>query len=421
VDRQSVIIIGGGIAGLIAAKKLSAQNKRVVLLEARDRLGGRINSITLENLPGLVLEYGAEFIHGKLPATLELLKEYKIPFHPVEGEMVNLTKESLSAHEGVAWNKLVQKMSELKKDVTLSDFLDDHFPGEKNVSFKNSIKKYASGFDLADPDSASTMALYREWNAESDDQFRIEGGYKELVIALYNDCIRSGCKMFTSTIVKEIAWSKESVKVLTVTEKLFTASKVLITIPGGILTEETKKGFIHFKPSIAEKIDAYRNIGFGSVIKIFLVFNAAFWESQYKDAGFFFTPDAIPTWWTQNPKKNNLLIGWLGGCEAKKWIQQTDEKILEAAIDSLALSFGLPKEQLNKRLLYSKIVNWYIEDFTHGGYSFSKVDTSMAKKQLNEPAENTIYFAGEALYDGPMQGTVEAALQNGIETAEKMM
>jgi monoamine oxidase len=421
VQQRSVIIVGGGIAGLIAAKKLCAQKNQVILLEARDRTGGRINTIVADDFPGLLLEYGAEFIHGNLPATLDLLHQYKIPFHKVEGEMVNLTDQESSAHEGRAWNKLLEKMSALKKDISLSDFLEEHYPGEKNIAFKNSIKKYASGFDLADPDLASTKALYREWSAEPDDQFRIEGGYKRLVDALVDDCVRSGCKIFTSTVVREIRWSKNSVNVITEKGNSFAAEKILITIPAGVLKDENKKGSIHFHPAIPEKINAFKNIGFGSVIKILLVFNDAFWRPEYKDAGFFFTQYAVPTWWTQEPEKNNLLTGWLGDTETKKWNGQPDEKILEGAIRSLALAFHIPEDQIKNKLVHSKIINWMNENFSCGGYSFSTLNTDIAKKELAEPTADTIYFAGEALYEGSMQGTAEAALQSGIETAEKMM
>jgi monoamine oxidase len=420
VREQSVIIIGGGIAGLRAAKILCSQKKQVVLLEARSRLGGRIDTIIPDHFPGTVLECGAEFIHGELPATVGLLHQYKIPFHRVLGEMVNLSKEKSAAHEGSAWNKMLEKMSALKKDISLSGFLDEHFAGEKNISFNNSIKKYAAGFDLADPHTASSRSLYREWNGGSDNQFRIEGGYKKLIDALHDDCLQSGCEIFTSTVINEIRWRKNSVRVSTTTGKLFSASKALITIPAGIFKDETKKGFIHFNPAIPEKISAFKDIGFGAVIKIFLLFKTAFWRSAYKDGGFFFTPFSVPTWWTQEPEKNNLLTGWLGGYDVKKWDQQPDEKILEAAINSLALSFDLHKNQLQELLVYSKIINWNKEDFSNGGYCFSTLNSATAKNQLAEPTENTIYFAGEAVYDGQMQGTVEAALQSAMETAAKM-
>jgi len=405
----------------MAAKQLSSRGKSVLLLEARERLGGRIHTIVADNLPGLVLESGAEFIHGKLPATLGLLNEYKIPFYKVEGEMVNLTKEKSSMHEGASWDKLMDRMAALKKDDTLAGFLDKHFPGKKNTSFKHSIKQFASGFDLADPAVASAQALYREWKGESDDQFRVEGGYKELIDALQDDCIKAGCEIHTSSIVKTVAWSKGSVTVFTENGESFAAEKILITVPAGVLQDETKTGFVHFQPAIEEKIDAFKHIGFGPVIKILLLFHAPFWKSRYQHPGFFFTPQSIPTWWTQNPKQNNLLTGWLGGCEANQWDQHTDAEILAAAISSLALSFDLAAGELTHLLAYSTIINWSKEAFTHGGYSFSLLRSREAKKQLAEPIENTLYFAGEALCDGLMQGTVEAALKSAIECSEKMI
>jgi monoamine oxidase len=421
VQQQSVIIVGGGIAGLIAAKLLSAKQKHVVLIEGRERLGGRINTILPDNLPGLVLECGAEFIHGNLPLTFEVLNAYGIPFYKVEGQMVNLTKEGSSIHEGASWNKLMDKMAALNKDVTLSDLLDEHFPGKKNNSFKNSIKQFASGFDLADPVVASSKVLYREWNGESDDQYRIEGGYKKIIDALHNDCERAGCEIHMSSVVKKIIWSKGSVSVLTEKGETFTGDKALITVPAGVLQDETKRGFIHFLPPIPRKTNAFRSIGFGSVIKLFLLFKEDFWKSRYKNPGFFFTPHFIPTWWTQEPKKNNLLIGWLGGKASTKWSNHNAAEILELALESLAFSFDLPKLQVNEMLLFSKIVDWGKEEFTYGGYSFSLPNSQDAKKELHNPKENTIYFAGEALYEGPMQGTVEAALKTGTEAAEKIL
>ena len=419
---EQIIIIGGGIAGLYAAKKLSAEKKHVILLEARDRLGGRIHTIISNNGASIEMEYGAEFVHGELPITLGLLKEYGISYYKTTGEMYDLTKTKSSEHDDAKWNSLLQAMVELKSDIALSDFLNKFFSGKKNNSLRNAAEKYASGFDLADPEIASSMALYREWSAESELQFRIEGGYKKLIDALHNDCLKMGCNIYTSSIVKEIEWSKNDVKIILSSGKSFTGNKALITIPAGVWQDGVaNKGFIHFKPAITQKIDLFRHIGFGSVIKLFLVFKFPFWISQYENAAFFFTPNSIPTWWTQEPKKNNLLTGWLGGIEAKKWNKKSDDEILHAAIDSLASSFNQGITNLKEILISSKIINWENEIFTKGGYSFSALDTSNARMQLCDPIENTLFFAGEALHNGIMQGTVEAALHSAFDSLLKMI
>ena len=79
MNNADVIIIGAGISGLVAARELCRAGQRVIILEARNRCGGRIHTLSQQEFP-VIAETGAEFIHGKLPATLGLLKEYKIPY-----------------------------------------------------------------------------------------------------------------------------------------------------------------------------------------------------------------------------------------------------------------------------------------------------------------------------------------------------
>src|SRR6478672_12122470 len=82
-----ILIIGAGASGLMAAKELSAKGKKVIIIEARNRPGGRINTIS-EKYFSLPIEAGAEFIHGNLPLTLQLLKENNIPYAKMAGSML---------------------------------------------------------------------------------------------------------------------------------------------------------------------------------------------------------------------------------------------------------------------------------------------------------------------------------------------
>src|SRR5664280_1021725 len=91
-----VIIIGGGAAGLMAAKLLSESGKKILILEAKDRLGGRIQRI--ENFSFLV-EGGAEFIHGKLKATFNLLKEAGLKTEKLKGNFCRVTNGNWSTEE----------------------------------------------------------------------------------------------------------------------------------------------------------------------------------------------------------------------------------------------------------------------------------------------------------------------------------
>ncbi len=77
MDKKSLLIAGAGAAGLMAARELSRQGYHITILEGRDRTGGRIHTLDDPLFP-IPVEAGAEFIHGKLPLTFSLLKEYKL-------------------------------------------------------------------------------------------------------------------------------------------------------------------------------------------------------------------------------------------------------------------------------------------------------------------------------------------------------
>ena len=88
---ETIIVIGAGAAGLMAAYELSKNNKKVIVLEAAERLGGRIYTYT-NNAFSEPVELGAEFIHGNLPLTLNLLKQAGIKYHAVKGKMFHVEK-----------------------------------------------------------------------------------------------------------------------------------------------------------------------------------------------------------------------------------------------------------------------------------------------------------------------------------------
>ena len=128
----------------------------------------------------------------------------------------------------------------------------------------------------------------------------------------------------------------------------------------------------------------------------------------------------VPTWWTQLPDRDAVLTGWLGGKKAKEFEEKTDREILEAALQSLANIFQQNIEQIQSYIIKSYVFNWSKDPFALGAYSFPTIHTKESRKILNNAIEHTIFFAGEASYDGPYGGTVEAALKSGLETAKKI-
>ncbi len=202
----------------------------------------------------------------------------------------------------------------------------------------------------------------------------------------------------------------------------YKANKVIVAVPVSVLQAGINSAdYLEFDPFIPQHIKAAGNIGFGAVIKIVLEFSENFWSEKKKDAGFIFTNEEVPTWWTQLPEQNNILTGWLGGEKAIVVKDETDEAILNKAIMSLSAAFDISTNKLRGKLQASAIANWCKEPDINGGYSFNTIESVEAKHILRQPIDDTIFFSGEALFEGVPGGTVEAALQSGKKTAQGIL
>lgn len=397
---MDIIIIGAGAAGLMAAKELSADHN-ITILEAKEAIGGRIQTVQQH------IETGAEFVHGELSVTLNLLKEAGLSYTAISGNMYTVEKGQWNKEENFieGWDDLLDKMGTLKDDMTLMEFLENQYAESRYRELREEITRYVQGFDLADPSKVSVKYLHKEWTNEDNTNFRIDRGYSALINFLANDL-----NIITGSPVKSIEWENGNVKVQTGNGQSYTAQKVILTTSIGVI----QHNFIHFTPAIDDYVNAASHIGWGSVIKIVLEFKEIFWK---KDTGFIFTKEKIPTWWTQSPHQVPILTGWLGGPPAEHYKQVPKEEILKTALDVLS---GIFQRELPP-LVDSYISNWVQDPGILGSYSYDTPTSGNARKLLNTPLQDTIYFAGEALYDGTHPGTVEAALVSGKEVAKKIL
>ena len=199
--------------------------------------------------------------------------------------------------------------------------------------------------------------------------------------------------------------------------KKYSAGKLLITVPIPVLAEKNNPAFIQFSPALPAIHKAAKEIGFGHVIKIILEFKKPFWK---RDTGFVISEEIFLTWWTQLPDKSAVITGWLGGPSAKKLAALTGAQLLSKALGSLAAIYLIPVKTLKAELLNSHVCNWQKNKIIPGGYSYATPASAAAKKILCTPLADTIFFAGEALYEGKSPGTVEAALVTGKNAAEKI-
>jgi monoamine oxidase len=416
--NQQIIIIGAGAAGLMAAYELAKEGQKVIVLEASERSGGRIYTAVCDGFEQ-PLELGAEFVHGELPLTLALLKEAGIAYKPVKGKMLNNRKGKWSSQGEMIpdWGGIMQKMGNLKEDMTLAAFLQEHYSDDQHLELRFIIQDFAEGFDLADPTQASVFALKEEWENEHGQQYRIVGGYRKLAEHLHHLIEKHGGKIYHNTAVNEVNWIENEVTVLTSDGQQFEGSKLVITASPRVL--QTVK--IKFDPALDGYLSDLSQIGFGSVIKVFLQFEEPFWQEHERNTGFVVSDQNIPTWWTQSDQENCLLTGWLGGPEVMPLITVSEEEIIDIGLQSLSNIYGIGKNKLREILVASKAMHWANEEWSMGGYSYSTLQSKTARKLLKMPINNTLFFAGEALYEGNAPGTVEAALANGQETAQRIL
>jgi monoamine oxidase len=411
-----VIIIGAGATGLSAMKLLAETGYHVCLLEAAGVAGGRILTIK-ENFESHV-EAGAEFIHGKLPFTFKLLNEAGLSYEVVEGKMIGVKSGQWQTEEHEDhWNEFMKRLGKLKTDITILQFLEENFFEPEYIHLRQAVQRFAEGFDLADISKASILALKDEWKNIDKKQYRIKGGYIQIIDHLVNRCRQLNTEFYFNSLVNKIEYKEGNVSVYTTDNKKFQAKKLIITVSVGVL----QSGTIQFKPALTDHAVAIQGLGFGAVIKFLLEFKTSFWKEFDDETGFLLTDEEIPTWWTQLPAESHLLTGWLGGPNATKKIFEPDSSLLQTALLSLSSIFRIPPAMLQEELTNCKIINWLNQSYIKGGYSYNTLYSEQARKILSTPVDNTIYFAGEAISKNESQGTVESALQSGHDTAQMLI
>ncbi|MCC9136952.1 FAD-dependent oxidoreductase [Pontibacter silvestris] len=417
----------------MAARHLAKAGYKVAVLEARDRTGGRIYTQRAAGF-SVPIEVGAEFVHGNLPVTQEVFKEAGISFFAMEGKSYQVKHGELQQSDEFIDNyqELIKKLNKLEEDLTLAAFLEKYFKEEQYTGLRESVTKFAEGYDAANIQQLSAMALRDELQSGgATNSYFPKGGYSQVLDFLANEAQASGCVIHLSLIVQEVRWQAGHVEVLCEQEQSFTASKILITVPLGVLLSEPgSKGHIRFTPALPEKSAALQTLGFGPVIKILLEFKTAFWDneknkqqvSQLPELSFLFS-DATPapTWWTHFPEKTPLLTGWISGPLAEKHKDLTEDDIITEALKSLAYIFETDTSFLQGQLIAKQVVNWVTDPFARGAYTYATVASKKARKVLTQPQDNTLFFAGEALYEGEAMGTVEAALASGHEAAQQLL
>jgi monoamine oxidase len=417
---RHIVVIGAGAAGLMAARELARTGKRVTILEARDRCGGRIHPLASAEF-GYPAEGGAEFVHGEAPVTRSLLREARLSLLPIEGVQWSVEDGKFS-HRGsqdLHAAELHKALEELKDDLTVAEFLRRHFAGPTYDRLRHSIERMVEGYDAADPERASTLALRDEWmDGGRSSQTRIAGGYAALVEFLTTGCRDHGVAIHLGSVVSAIEAGDERSVVRCANGDAHEYDAVILTVPLPLLKE------IVLPPAERERAEAAAHIGFGNVIKILLRFEARWWLEKRMDLAdltFLLSDARIPVWWTQHPVDLPVLTGWFGGPKTEAMASLGEHELIEAGLSSLAEIFGIDPKQLMRNLVAARAINWANDPLARGAYSYATPETRAAQAVLSRIDGGAVFFSGEALYRGRDMGTVEAALASGLETARALV
>ena len=430
-DESEILIVGAGASGLAAARELSSKFN-VTVLEARARIGGRIHT-HLDPAAGAPIEFGAEFVHGKPPETLEIIRDKGF-------ELIELPnthwyfRNALLSQSKKFWSKIEAATSAMEKhhgaDESFADFLQDYSRKHEIEDINVIASLYIEGFHAAHADRISVQGLNKtnEAAAAIDDekQFRPATGYLPIAQRLHDEAVAHGASFRFETVVSEIDWSAGAIAITSTLGEQFKARRLVLTLPLGVL----QRNDVIFTPELTAKQEAAQKLAVGNAVKVILRFRDPFWEqltlptvdgkrSDLKNLAFIHAPDELPpTWWTQLPVRAPLLVGWAGGPRADLLTSASQDALRDQSLEALSRIFAMSPKALEELLVDFYTHNWATDPFSLGAYSYIPVGGLEAQAALAEPIENTIYFAGEAANTKGHHGTVHGALATGLRAAE---
>lgn len=428
-EETEIVIIGAGAAGLAAARELSNAGRSVVVLEARDRIGGRINT----HHDVWPIELGAEFVHGKPPETLEIVERAGLRLQEIPNRHWHF-HDGVVTKSGEFWSKVEAEMEEMSRytgaDRDFASFLRQHHHTQEIESIAT---LYVEGFHAAHADQISVHGLNKTNKAaeevEDEKQFRLPNGYDQLARSLHDDAVRAGATFRLNTTVEQVNWKRDFVEVLTTTSQTLKARFVLVTLPLTLI----QNGSVRFTPALDDHQSAARKLAMGQVVKVMLRFRECFWEdltvpgedgapTALKDFTFIHVPGELPpTWWTQFPAGVPVLAAWAGGTRAEMVANESDDALLDRSLLALTHILGTSKTFLEDQLEQFYTHNWSRDPLAAGAYSYIPVGGIDAQSELARPLENTVFFAGEATNSEGHHGTVHGALATGLRAAREIL
>lgn len=420
---KRIIVIGAGMAGLAAARTLTAQGHDVVVLEGRDRIGGRM--WTSDKWPGMPVDLGASWIHGVTGNPLTALAEQaesrliytnynRTRTYNTSGKPMTSAESSRLRNFNTQIYRLIDRAQSRGADVSIRQALESLTRGLDPASEAVRFINFIINTEIEHEYSGSATKLSAQWY-DSDKEYRGDDALLPKGYRVIADYLARDLKIEREQVVREVRWSQAPVRVVTDSDE-FTADQVVVTLPLGVLQANR----VLFTPALpALKLTAIARLGMGVLNKCYLRFPTVFWPADVDWIDY--VPEKHGEWaeWVSLKRTNNLpvLLGFNAADRGREIEAWTDEQTVDSAMETLRKIFGagIPDP------VDYQITRWASDPFALGSYSFNALGSvPLMRRELARPAGNRLFFAGEAT-DQDYFGTVHGAYNSGVRAAREIL
>jgi monoamine oxidase len=406
--KERIVVIGAGMAGLAAARRLADAGVDVTVLEARERVGGRTWTDTTLGVP---IDLGAAWIHGPEGNPITELAD-QVGARRVETDFDNPVVFQDGRELGAdlvqatlqRWQEITKELGELSEDAGEDESVATGLAEVADLDdplVQWSVASEIVGEYAADPSELSLKWLSSEGEFGGSDLI-LPGGYIQLVQHLAR-----GLTIRLGTEVNRVSYGGSGVRIET-SGGAVEADRAIVTVPLGVL----KAGAVAFDPPLSEvKRAAIERLGFGVLDKIVLEFDEAFWPDA-DVIGLVGGKQPVPFLINGETFADApLLIGLSGGSDARGREGLSDQDTVAQMV--AALQAPAPTASL--------VTRWAADPYARGSYSFIAVGSSPDDMEaLAEPANDRLAFAGEAT-NAEFFGTVHGAYLSGVREAERIL